>query len=187
LGNQEGNPEINYYTQTDSQLLYFYEVNNRTTFSFTSGLHSTYENFESPQSTDSGITFDKVDINTYGSGLYHWKVQSIGWSFCGYLLSQDVGIVDVNSLMYPFRALIIAITTLMLGVSLLHVYIMNYSERPAVRQKISGPHCLDADHIPIKSLEDKENEIALRQKIQTTRGDMFEYDEESNKGGGSHD
>ena len=30
------------------------------------------------------------------SGLYHWKFQSIGFSFCGYLMGQNIGMTYSN-------------------------------------------------------------------------------------------
>ena len=46
-----------------------------------------------PQNLESGADFDQVGIEVLASGLYHWKFQSVGFSYCGYLQGQNIGIM----------------------------------------------------------------------------------------------
>jgi len=157
-------------TQHDTQLLFFSETNNRSRFKFKSKLSAVnYRGFMVPQNLESGADFDQVGIEVLASGLYHWKFQSVGFSYCGYLQGQNIGLVDVNQTMYPVRLLVVTLVTILLGAVMVHVYSMTYADRPAVRPKISGPCCPNIDDIPHKTLQDKEAEIELRNRVQSMR------------------
>ena len=54
---------------------------------------------------------------------------------------------------------VITLVTIIVGSIMFHIYALTYADRPAVRPKTSGPFCLDVDHVPYKTIKDKEIEV----------------------------
>ena len=60
---------------------------------------------------------------------------------------------------YITSSQVITLVTIIVGSIMFHIYALTYADRPAVRPKTSGPFCLDVNHVPYKTIQDKEIEV----------------------------